>query len=186
MSGRHRRTLAWLVLIGLTALATSCSGSIDPDEALAEGLVLQQAGNTEGAAELYLSVLDVRPDDKYANYNLGVIEQGEGRTELAESYYRASLDADPRFVPALFNLAIVRTSVGATQEAIDLYQRVLEADPGDAAAHFNLGISLQAAGRTRPGQVEINEALALDPTLVGRLETQPVAAPGQGDPAEEG
>ena len=37
-------------------------------------------------------VLDVRPDDQYANYNMGVIEQADGRTALAEGYYRAALD----------------------------------------------------------------------------------------------
>ena len=85
-------------------------------------------------------VLDVRPDDQYANYNMGVIEQADGRTALAEGYYRAALDTAPDFVPAMFNLAILRTKAGATQEAIDLYERVIVIQPEYAAAHLNLGL----------------------------------------------
>ena len=180
MKARHSSLVPVLFLV--LGLATSCGGSADPDRALDDGLELQQAGDLEGAAEQYQQVLDARPTDKYANYNLGVIEGSEGRTQLAEAYYRAALDTDPAFVPALFNLAIVRTDVGATQEAMDLYRRVLDARPDDAAAHFNLGILLQAAGRGERGLAELDAALALDPTLAGRLVTRPIGASGQDGP----
>lgn len=179
------------VAVVLTLAAAACGNDVDPDQALAEGLARQQAGNAEAAAAKYQQVLDVRPDDKYANYNLGVIEQTDGRTELAEGYYRAALDADPNFQPALFNLAIVRTSVGATQEAVDLYLRVVALDPQNAAAHFNVGILLRDAGQAKDATQHLNEALKLDPSLAQRLLTDPVPpddqqAGGQGSSRDTG
>jgi tetratricopeptide (TPR) repeat protein len=173
------------VLAGVLVVASACGSSVDPDEALQEGLAQQRAGNVSAAADSYQRVLDVRPGDKYANYNLGVIEQGNGRTALAEGYYRAALDTDPAFAPALFNLAIVRTGVGATQEARDLYVRVIAERPDYAAAHFNLGLLYEQAGRSRESQTEFDRALELDPTLADRLTTQPIEPEGT-DPGVDG
>jgi tetratricopeptide (TPR) repeat protein len=174
---RYRRTPLLLVLALASALAAgACSKDVDPDQALKEGLAQQQAGDLEAAAEQYQLVLEARPDDKYANYNLGVIEQAGGRIQLAEGYYRAALDTDPNFVPALFNLAILRTKAGATQEAIDLYRQVIEIQPDYAAAHLNLGILYRDAGKPGLADAHINDALALDPSLADRLTTEPLAS----------
>jgi tetratricopeptide (TPR) repeat protein len=172
---RRRATLIPVLVLVVAFAASGCSKDVDPDQALKEGLAQQQAGNLEAAAEQYQFVLDARPSDKYANYNLGVIEQADGRVQLAEGYYRAALDTDPRFVPAIFNLAIVRTKAGATQEAIDLYRQVIEIQSDYAAAHFNLGILYRAVGKPGLADTHLNQALALDPTLAARLTTEPVA-----------
>ena len=169
-----RGTARWIVVVAAAALAlAACSKDVDPDQALKQGLAQQQAGNLEEAAKLYQQVLDARPGDKYANYNLGVIEQHDGRSEVAEGYYRAALDADPNFVPALFNLAIVRTGVGATQEAMDLYHRVIALEPNTAAAYLNLGLLYRGAGqsaerpRSPPGPTPTGP-----PTRIGRVAVE--------------
>lgn len=176
-----RGTVRWVVVVAAAALALgACSKDVDPDQALKEGLAQQQAGNLEEAAKLYQQVLDARPGDKYANYNLGVIEQHDGRSEVAEGYYRSALDADPNFVPALFNLAIVRTGVGATQEAMDLYRRVIALQPDSAAAYLNLGLLYRGAGQPTKADDLINKALALDPSLADRLGATPITPGPQG------
>ncbi len=80
-----------------------------PTKPSQRGLAQQQAGNLEAAAEQYQLVLDARPDDKYANYNLGV-HRAEQRSGARRGLLPDALDADPTFVPALFNLAILRTT----------------------------------------------------------------------------
>jgi len=168
-----------LPLLVLTIGLVACSDDVDPDQALKEGLAQQQAGDLEAAAEQYQMVLDVRPDDQYANYNMGVIEQSDGRTALAEGYYRAALDTAPDFVPALFNLAILRTKAGATQEAIDLYERVIVIQPEYAAAHLNLGLLYRDSNEPKLAQQHLNTAVELDPSLADRitLDENPSPAP---------
>jgi tetratricopeptide (TPR) repeat protein len=168
------------------ALCFACGRDFDPAQALREGLAQQQAGHIEKAAELYQQILDVRPGDTYANYNMGVIEQRDGRTQLAEGYYRTALQSDPVFVPALFNLAIIRTGVGATDEAISLYKRVIEARSDYAAAHFNLALLYAAAGRDRLGEEALSRALALDPSLSQRLGTGALPAGTEAKPSDQG
>ena len=174
-----RKRVAIVLLTLLMIGAVACSDDVDPDQALAEGLAQQQAGDLEAAAEQYQMVLDVRPEDQYANYNMGVIEQADGRTALAEGYYRAALDTAPEFVPALFNLAILRTKAEATQEAIDLYERVIVIQPEYAAAHLNLGLLYRDAAELKLAQQHLNTAIDLDPSLADRitLDENPSPAP---------
>ena len=175
---RMRVAVAFLALLATLGTA-ACSDDVDPDQALKEGLAQQQAGDLEAAAEQYQMVLDVRPDDQYANYNMGVIEQSDGRTALAEGYYRAALDTAPDFVPAMFNLAILRTKAGATQEAIDLYERVIVIQPEYAAAHLNLGLLYRDSNEPKLAQQHLNTAIELDPSLADRitLDENPEPAP---------
>ena len=170
-----RRTLVLLALVALSVGA--CGNDIDPDRTLEEGLAQQQAGDLVGAAEKYQLVLGVRPEDQYANYNMGVIEQAGGRSALAEGYYRASLSTAPDFVPAMFNLAILRTQVGATQEAIELYESVLTIQPEYAAAHLNLGLLFRDSNRPIQAQKHLNKAVKLDPALADRLPIESEATP---------
>jgi tetratricopeptide (TPR) repeat protein len=186
MVGPSRRTLVVLAVVALSVGA--CGNDIDPDQTLQEGLAQQQAGDLLGAAEKYQLVLEARPEDQYANYNMGVIEQAGGRTALAEGYYRASLSTAPDFVPAMFNLAILRTQLGATQEAIELYERVLTVQPDYAAAHLNLGLLFRDSNQPIPAQKHLNKAVKLDPALADRLpiESQPTPSPqGSGPPEAE-
>jgi tetratricopeptide (TPR) repeat protein len=134
----------------------------------------------EAAAD-YRKVLVYDPRNKFAYYNLGVIEQTQGDGASAESDYRIALTIDPNFVPALFNLAILRTSSAGDREAIDLYMQVIQIDEGYAAAHLNLGFLLLDNGQERQGNAELAIAVGLDPTLADRipedLQTRPLPRP---------
>jgi tetratricopeptide (TPR) repeat protein len=160
----------------LVMLGTSCSRGFDPDQALQDGFALQQKGDLVAAGDLYQQVLEVRPDDKLANYNLGIIEANDGRVDLAEGYYRAALATDPEFTEALFNLAILRTRVGDTREALDLYLQVIAIDPSDASALFNVGMLYKDSGERRQAERYLNRALELDPTLTERLTGDALAS----------
>jgi tetratricopeptide (TPR) repeat protein len=173
------------LLILLVLLIAACSkGKSDSDQAssaLAAGLEAHAAGRLDEAEADYRKVLVYDPRNKFAYYNLGVIEQTQGDGGSAESDYRIALTIDPDFVPALFNLAILRTSSGGDREAIDLYKHVIQIDEGYAAAHLNLGFLLIDNGQEKEGKAELAIAVGLDPTLADRipedLQTGPVRQP---------
>jgi tetratricopeptide (TPR) repeat protein len=163
-----------VVIIAITGFIVLGRGEPEPpiSEAsaeLARGLELHQAGQIPEAQRSYQRVLELEPRNKFAFFNLGVIEQFAGRPQSAESYYRLAIAVDPIFTSALFNLAIIRNQAGAKTEAIELYQRVVLVDQNNAAAHFNLGLVLWETQGQEAAEPSIRRALEIEPTLAVRL-----------------
>lgn len=174
------RTLL-LAVLGLSLLvgAAGCGGDQKtPQEEAAETLDRALQAHVDGkideASEGYRQVLVKDPQNKFAYYNLGLIDQRAGRPQAAEGNYRLALNSDPDYVPALYNLAILRANAGATQEAIDLYRHAIQVNPNFAPAHLNLGFLLRQTGQQAAGDAEINRALEIDPSI------------GQQNPAPQG
>jgi tetratricopeptide (TPR) repeat protein len=171
-SSRARRAAFALPLI--LAFAAACGGgsggtptkAADPaGDALARGIVAQNANKLDEATKDYFEALSYDPKNKFAFYDLGQIAKFQNRFEIAEGYYRQSLEVDGNFAPALFGLGFVRQHFNDVQGAIDLYRKSISFDPNNAAAHYNLGILLRVQGKTAEGDAEIARAIQLDPTL---------------------
>ncbi len=182
--GRAPRMLAVAVLCALVATLAGCSrGASEPElpapdptrasRALDAGLQAQTQGKLDDAAEHYRESLRYDQRNKFAMYNLALVDAARNDFGQAEEKYRAVLGLDPRYAPALFNLAILRKAKGDTAEAVTLYRRVLEVTPDDAAAHLNLGLLLRATGETAAGDREVKRATTLNPEL-----RDPAAAKG--------
>ena len=181
-SRRARRVLAPLVLTSVVAFgATACSddsgagasGSASGDAstdakaaktALDAGLEAHASGDLTTAAEKYEETLKLDPTNKFAFYNLALIDEARSNYGLAEEKYRKAIEADPEYEPALFNLAILVTS-SDPEEAISLYQRAVKADKKDASAWMNLGLLLRASGQQAEGDRAVARAIQLNPEL---------------------
>jgi tetratricopeptide (TPR) repeat protein len=170
-----RRFVSALVAgVAVTALASGCGKTTpslpepNPSKASAElaaGLQAQTKGQLDSAATHFQETLKYDPKNKYALYNLALIDASESKTADAESKYRIVLGIDPNYVPALFNLAILVKNKGDSGEALSLYRRVIVAKPTYAAAHMNLGLLLRATGDAADGNAEVHKAITLDPQL---------------------
>ena len=174
------RTWRYVVPILVVALIGACghqkTDATKASDALAAGLKAHAAGQLVTAAEKYHETLALDPNNKYAYFDLGVIDQSQGRAASAEGNYRTALGIDPKFTPALFNLAIIRTPTDPA-EAISLYQQVIAVNPNDADAHLNLGFVLKSTGKTSEGDAELSRAVQIDPALQSRITPpQPTAA----------
>ena len=170
---KHWRLPTALLVVTLTLLTASCGKKSDTDlanGALAKGIAAQNAGQLAEAAADYRDVLVHDPNNKYAYFDLGLIDQTNGALASAESNYRLALSIDPLFVSALYNLAIVRHDQGDLKEAIDLYQRAIKAQPDYASAHLNLGFALIEAHRDQEGKAELKVAVQLDPDFASRVK----------------
>lgn len=173
------RSLALVAVLTLCATACSDGGTTEdatssaspsPDAkkasaALNRGLDAHAAGDLTAAATDYNEALKYDPGNKFAFYNLALIDEASGNYGLAEAKYRSALKTDPAYEPALFNLAILRTSRDP-KEAIDLYRRAVAADRKDASAWLNLGLLLRASGDQREGDKSVRRAISLNPELV--------------------
>jgi tetratricopeptide (TPR) repeat protein len=152
---------------GASSSDGSSTGAADTKKAgtaLDAGLKAHAAGDLTTATTEYKKTLEYDPENKFAFYNLALIDEASGNYGLAEQKYRAALKTDPAYEPALFNLAILRTSRDP-KEAIGLYQKAVAANPKDAAAWLNLGLLLRAAGQMREGDKDVLRAIGLNPDL---------------------
>jgi len=159
-------------LILLIVLLTQWFGGSSPQtpaEAIARGLDAQSKGKLTDAERNYRIAVHLDPRNKFAQYDLGVVEQAEGNTPAARSDYLRALDVDPNFVPALYNLAILLTR-SQPLDAMTIYRRLLRIEPNNARAHANLGAVLLSLGKKAEGNKELDTAIALDPSIAGRVE----------------
>ena len=145
---------------------------------VSKGLQEQAAGDLASAKRDYTQAIVDDPKNKFAYYNLGLVQQIGGDKAAAEANYRLALGIDPKFAQPLYNLAILRTAANSLTEAIDLYRRTIAASPKAADAHFNLGLLLRRTGNTTEGNLEVQAAVKLDPSLASRAKAQGIPTPG--------
>jgi tetratricopeptide (TPR) repeat protein len=82
-------------------------------ELLEAGLAEQRAGKVVSAEEDYALVLSLFPTNKFAWFDLGLMEQQAGRINEAILLYQDALREDPNFSPAKDNMEyIMRTHFG--------------------------------------------------------------------------
>jgi tetratricopeptide (TPR) repeat protein len=176
LRGRLLRAAAIPAIVVLGATACSSGGSSSdagattapsPSKALAAlnaGLKAQTAGDLTAATADYNTTLKYDATNKYAFYNLALIDEASSNYGLAEAKYRSAIKTDAKYEPALFNLAILRTGPDP-KEAISLYKTAVAANPKDAAAWLNLGLLERANKAVRTGDKDVLKAIALDPSL---------------------
>ncbi len=180
LPGRAGTLLRATALAAVLAMgATACSSTDTPSAsgatasapdakkaavALDAGLKAHSAGDLTAATADYRKTLSYDPKNKFALYNLALIDEAAGNYGLAEAKYRSALKTDPAYEPALFNLAILRTSRDP-KEAITLYKSAVAANKKDAAAWLNLGLLLRASGQEVAGDKAVLRAIALNPNL---------------------
>lgn len=188
---RLRRVLRVLVTAGLISGLVSCgSGSSDlapnaerSSAALAAGLAAHNAGRLKVAAIDYRLALDYNRTNKFALFNLGLIEAAAGNYGLAQEKYRSVLALDPKYGPALFNLAILRAERGDTKEAVQLYGRAVAANRKAAGAWMNLGLLQRDIGQRTAGDTSVLKAIKLNPRLKDPVKANAFRSPVLAQPA---
>jgi Tfp pilus assembly protein PilF len=100
------------LVLGLIT-GTGCAGSTSAakpaaktdaesvSQTLDRGLQAHVEGRLDDATAAYRQVLARDPGNKFALYNLGLIDQTAGRRDAAERNYRLALQTDPNYAPAL-------------------------------------------------------------------------------------
>jgi tetratricopeptide (TPR) repeat protein len=161
-----------LVALLLAACGDDESGAARASDLVQQGLAAHRDDRLDDARALYARAIDADDRNKYAYYNLGLVEQSTGHPATAERRYREAVAIDPNFAAALFNLAILRTQAGASAEAVNLYQRVTTLQDDNAAAHLNLGLLLGQLGRATEAAQELDRAVELDPGLASQVASQ--------------
>ncbi len=99
------------------------------------------------ATQVFLSLLDVKPQSREGYYGLGNILLEQGRLDAAIGEFRKSLEIDPEYVEAHYNLAAALVHTGQPAGALDQFGEVLRIDRCNGAAWQGRANVLVSLGR---------------------------------------
>ena len=137
--------------------------ALSVDEALSVAVVLQQAEQWAAAAEIYRSILDVKPDHAGALHFSGVLaHQQEGHDDAVALIVR-SLELEPDRPDWHSNFGVVLQDRLRLDEAAVAYERAIALDPNHANAHNNLAVVLRAKGRVVEAEAAYRAAIEIEP-----------------------
>jgi tetratricopeptide (TPR) repeat protein len=103
------------------------------------GVAMYQHGYLDQAAESFRHVIETKPDDADAYYNLGTLSLKRNNFEQARTYLEKTVQLRPDYPEAWNNLGMMAAQHEQLDEAIRDFQQSLELRPGFAIALLNLG-----------------------------------------------
>jgi tetratricopeptide (TPR) repeat protein/peroxiredoxin len=103
------------------------------------GVAMYQHGYLDQAAESFQHVIDLKPNDADAYYNLGTLSLKRNNLEQARTYLEKTVQLRPDYPEAWNNLGMMAAQHEQLDEAIRNFQQSLQLRPGYAIALLNLG-----------------------------------------------
>lgn len=186
---------SWLPLFAVAVVLTVLAGcrssqdaaSVDPGEteqappvadvrqptptqaaAAAEGQLAIDAGDYNGAIEIFESLLDENPSLTVAYVGIGRAYQDQGNFARAEPAYERAARLEPRNFEAQYGHGEVLRALGKLREALRAFRKALTIDPNDVEALNAMGGTLVELGMPGSAIPAAEKAVELDPTN-GRL-----------------
>ncbi len=162
-AGIQRRVGRLDAAAGLIERAACVDSSAPP--VLAERAALAMARQQPGLASRCLRrLLESRPRQRDAWFNLGIAEEQCGRPQAAVDAFEHLLSLEPVPPPAILaRLAGLLATLGRGADARARVDQALEIDPHDVDARYVLGMLLLAAGDTDAALDQFRQCVARQP-----------------------
>jgi tetratricopeptide (TPR) repeat protein len=138
----------------------------DPREVLAYTALgnFFQEMNDPLAISYYKNALEITPNDKLLNYNLGKLYQDLGELELAKEQYQNLITIDPNSYPAYNNLGYIAFYFEENyEEAVRLYSKAIEFNPTYYQALFNRGLAYEWKDDFKNARKDYQQSLSINP-----------------------
>ena len=131
---------------------------------LEQGIAQAESGQLTQAATTFEDILAVSPANKYALYNLGLIDQQRHELSGAVARYDQALKADTTYTPAMYNKALI-LETSDPSAALTLYEQIVELNPKASTAYLHMAIVYARRGKLSQAKQARAQAVALDPSL---------------------
>jgi len=160
--------LAWhemvsFIFMTLLAAAPGAGGGKNVAALLEQGQKLYQAGDLEGALQVFEKAGKAEAKDPRPPYLRGVVLEKKNDPAGAEKAYREAIARDAKFASARNNLGAILLGrnelAGAEKELLAATQ----SDPKNARAAFNLGLLREAQNRPREAAASYRRSLQVNP-----------------------
>lgn len=127
------------------------------------GVAMFQHGYLAQAAESFEQVLQARPNDPEAYYNLGTLNLRRNNFGQARTYLEKTLELRPNYPEAWNNLGMMSAQSGDAEEAIKSFQKALDLRPAYEIALMNLGNVYRRQGQFPKAEESLSKALTIRP-----------------------
>jgi tetratricopeptide (TPR) repeat protein len=118
-----------------------------PDRTMTQARMLQATGNLEGAAQLYLDVIQEVPDHVKAYIQLGQVLMAMDKPAEAEPFLQKATELDPEDAAAFLYLGYSHYGQEQFETAIDDFKKAAALDKGNPLALNNLGFVQYLTGK---------------------------------------
>ncbi|PYR00792.1 MAG: hypothetical protein DMF96_02305 [Acidobacteria bacterium] len=133
----------------------------------------EQAGEDDAAIARYRRILDVQPANVVALNNLAfALAVRHNAAAEALPLARRAVGLAPRSGTVLDTLGWVEHLLGNHDVAANLLGQAVRLEPGHAEIRLHAAIVYMASGKSDRAEMELKEALRLDPALEGRDEVR--------------
>lgn len=145
-------------------VATPEPGAPGPQQLLAEGNRLLEAGRLAEAAQHYERALALDGSSVAAAVNLGFVRLEQGRATEAVAPLEMATRCDPDNVDARFLLGRIALQAGRSEQAIEQFEHALRVQPAFRPAKAALVRALAAAERLDEARALASTAVQADPS----------------------
>jgi tetratricopeptide (TPR) repeat protein len=138
----------------------------DPREVLAHTALgyFFQVRHDPIAISYYRNALELTPNDKLLNYNLGMLYQDLGELEMAKEQYQNLITIDPNSYPAYNNLGYIAFYYEDNyQEAVRYYRKAIEIAPSYFQAWYNRGLAYEYLEDWQNAREDYLQCLSINP-----------------------
>jgi tetratricopeptide (TPR) repeat protein len=125
------------------------------------GNLAVKQGDYEGALELYIRAITVKPDYLMAYSHLADALKGLSRFKEAYKHYERVLMLEPQnttelelYDDALYQMASLDIKMGATERGVAMLMELIKVNPAHPKAHYALGQGLLFLGKPEAAQKE--------------------------------
>jgi Flp pilus assembly protein TadD len=141
----------------------------DADTRLTLGIALAKLGRMDESLEQLRTARVRGPRHPLVADRLGLLLLQLGRLDEAEAALRDAQALAPAAAGPLGNLGTLELLRGRPAAAVVHLERAVDVDPADPVLWANLARGLADSGRSPEAEAAAAKAIALDPTLAGRL-----------------
>ena len=110
---------------------------------------------------LWRSVLEERPQNWRAHYNIASLLQKQERYPDAIDHFHRAIRIKPDHTRSYIFLGNIYGKQGNFSEAIRLYRQALEIEPDNVLCHYNLGLAWETQGKTDKAREHFQRAIPI-------------------------
>ncbi|MFX1315054.1 MAG: tetratricopeptide repeat protein [Promethearchaeota archaeon] len=81
------------------------------------------------AKDMFKRIIEIKPNNYRAHYNLGIAYFNLGKLEKAKKAYEVALEIKPEYKHCYYNIGLIYESIGDFEHAILQYEKALKIDP---------------------------------------------------------